>query len=174
MEKKNDSQKKVSRKKYIIPTVKIFICILLAGILLSAGCERKPRMGFDCTYWNTSSADQKVYGIHDGSAYFGGYQEGTAIIIWTDSMVCNFSIKSIWDKTSKCVKYSGYFKLKSSSAPKINVECYVSDRMKGSLKINQQEYDLANGSLFLISFRSPQIRIGQINQDIYTVICYFI
>lgn len=37
------------------------------------------------------------------------------------------------------------------------------------MTINQQEYDLANGSLFLISFRSPQIRVGQINQDIYAI-----
>jgi hypothetical protein len=41
--------------------------------------------------------------------------------------------------------------------------------MKGSITINQQQYDLANGALFLISFRSPQIRVGQIDQDIYTI-----
>ena len=30
-------------------------------------------------------------------------------------------------------------------------------------------YELANGSLFLISFRSPQIRVVQINQGIYAM-----
>ena len=49
----------------------------------------------------------------------------------------------------------------------MNVECYVTERMKGSVTIDEQEYDLANGSLFLVSFRSPQIRVRQINQDIY-------
>ena len=140
---------------------------ILAGILLLTGCEKKPRVGFGCTSWRTSSTDHKVHGIDDGSAYFGGYREGTAIIIWTDVIACSFPIKATWDKASKCAKYSGY--LKSSSSPKINVECYVADRMKGSMIINQQKYDLANGSLFVISFRSPQIRVGQINQDIYAI-----
>ena len=141
--------------------------LIMAGILLFAGCERKPRTGFIVTSWQMSSADRKVHGIGDGSAYFGGYGEGFAIIIWTDILACSFPIKPTWDKASKCAKYAGY--VKSPSSPKINVECYVTDRMKGSITINQQEYDLANGSLFLLSFRSPQIRVGQINHDIYTI-----
>ena len=140
---------------------------ITAGILLFAGCEKKPRVGFGCTSWQRSSAGRKVHGIDNGSAYFGGYREGTAIIIWTDVLACSFPIKATWDKASKCAKYSGY--LKSRSSPKINVECYVANRMNGSMMINQQEYDLANGSLFLIRFRSPQIRVGQINQDIYAI-----
>ena len=147
--------------------VKRLLWPILAGILLFVGCERKPRIGMGCTSWQTSSARRKVHGIDDGSAYFGGYREGTAIIIWTDILACSFPIKATWDKDGKCAKYAGY--LKSPSVPKINVECYVADRMKGSMTINQQEYDLANGSLFLISFRSPQIRVGQINQDIYAI-----
>lgn len=139
----------------------------MAGILLFAGCERKPRIGFIVTSWQTSHADLKVHGISDGSAYLGGYREGFALIIWTDTLACSFPIKPTWDKAGKCAKYAGY--VKTPSSLKINVECYVTDRMKGSITINQQEYDLANGSLFLLSFRSPQIRVGQIDQDIYTI-----
>jgi len=140
---------------------------MMAGIFLFTGCERKPRTGFIVSSWRTSSANQKMHGIDDGSAYFGGYREGFAIIIWTDTLACGFPIKPAWDQASKCAKCSGY--IKSPSAPKINVECYVADRMKGSITINQQEYDLANGALFLLSFRSPQIRVGQIDHDIYAV-----
>ena len=143
------------------------LCLTTAGMLLFAGCERKPRIGFAVDRWRTSSARQKVHGIDDGSVYFGGYREGTAIIIWTDTLSCKFPIKHTWDGASRCAKYAGY--IKSPSAPKINVECYVADRMKGSITINQQQYDLANGSLFLISFRSPQIRVGQIDHDIYAI-----
>jgi len=148
-------------------SVKRLLCPILAGILLFAGCERKPRIGRVCTTWQTSHVSRRVHGIDDGSAYLGGYREGFAIIIWTDIMACGFPIGATWDGTSNCAKYAGY--LKSPSAPKINVECYVAERMKGSMTINQQEYDLANGSLFLISFRSPQIRVVQINQDIYAM-----
>jgi len=141
--------------------------LIIAGILLLTGCERKPRIGFIVSSWRTSSAKQKVHGIDDGSAYFGGYREGFAIIIWTDTLACSFPIKPTWDQAGNCAKYAGY--IKSPSAPKINVECYVVDRMKGSITINQQQYDLANGALFLLSFRSPQIRVGQIDHDIYAV-----
>ena len=148
-------------------TVTKFLCPVLAVILLFSGCERKPRTGFIIKTWQSTSANRKVHGIDDGSAYFGGYREGFSIIIWTDIMACGFPIKAAWDKTSNCAKYSGH--LKSASGQKIDVECYVADRMKGLMTINQQEYDLANGSLFLISFRSPQIRVVQINQDIYAM-----
>jgi hypothetical protein len=117
--------------------------------------------------WQTSSTHRQVLGVDEGSAYFGKYREGTAIIIWTDTLACGFPIEATWDKTGNCAKYAGY--LKSPSSPKINVECYVAERMKGSMTINQQEYDLADGSFFLISFRSPQIRVGQINHDIYAI-----
>ena len=140
---------------------------VLAGILLFVGCERKPHIGRACASWRTTSARRRVHGIDDGSAYSGRYREGTAIIVWTDILACSFPIEATWDKTSNCAKYAGY--LKSPRGLKINVECYVAERMKGSMTINQQEYDLANGSLFLISFRSPQIRVGQINQDIYAI-----
>ena len=147
--------------------VKGLICPILAGILLFVGCERKPRIGMGCTSWRTSNVSRRVHGIDDGSAYFGGYREGTAIIIWTDILACGFPIKATWYKASKCAKYAGY--IKPIGSRKINVECYVADILKGSMTINQQEYDLANGSLFLISFRSPQIRVGQINHDVYAI-----
>jgi hypothetical protein len=39
--------------------------------------------------------------------------------------------------------------------------------MEGTMTINEQEYDLANGSLFLVQFRAPEIRVGQIDHDVY-------
>jgi hypothetical protein len=69
--------------------------------------------------WQTSSPHRQVHGIDDGSAYFGKYREGTAIIIWTDTLACGFPIEAIWDKTGNYAKYAGY--LKSPSSLKINV-----------------------------------------------------
>ncbi|MHC4558605.1 MAG: hypothetical protein ACYS80_15040 [Planctomycetota bacterium] len=92
---------------------------VLAGIFLFVGCERKPRIGRARVSWQTSSPHRQVHGIDDGSAYFGKYREGTAIIIWTDTLACGFPIEAIWDKTGNYAKYAGY--LKSPSSLKINV-----------------------------------------------------
>ena len=82
-------------------------------------------------------------------------------------MECGCPIEAVWDKVNKCAKFKGY--VKSVSSPKIKVECYVSERMMGSMTIDQQEYDLANGSLFLISFRSPGTKVTQINYDTHVL-----
>ncbi len=144
-----------------------FAWLLLVGILLFVGCERKPRVGRSRSSWRTTSQRRKVYGIDEGTFYFGRYGEGNAIVIWTDLLACGCPIEATWDRVSDCAKYAGY--VKSPSGSRVNVECYVADRMKGTMTIDQQEYDLANGSLFLIRFRSPEIRVGQINQDVYAM-----
>lgn len=142
-----------------------FAYSVLTGVLLFASCQRKPRVGRSVTSWRTSSPRRKVYGVDEGSAYLGRYGQGSAIIIWTDLLSCGFPIEATWDRTRNGAKYAGY--VKSPSGLRVNVECFLADRMKGSMQIDQHEYDLADGSLFLISFRSPQIRVGQVNQDIY-------
>ncbi|UCF14964.1 MAG: hypothetical protein JSW59_16265 [Phycisphaerales bacterium] len=139
--------------------------LVLAGILLFAGCERKPRVGRALASWRTSGPRGKVHGIDEGSAYFGRYGQGSAIIIWTDLLACGFPIEATWDRTRDCAKYAGY--LRSPSGARVDVECYVTDRMRGTMTIHEQEYDLANGSLFLVQFRAPEIKVGQISQDIY-------
>lgn len=146
---------------------KVLIWLVPAGILLFMCCDRKPRRGAAYVSWKTQSMHRKIPGIDNGSAYFGGYQEGTAIIVWVNSMSCKLKIKDSWDKTRNCVKYGGY--IESVSRRKINIECYVEERMKGSATIDEEEYDLANGSLFLINIRSAQTKVAQIEQDIYDI-----
>jgi hypothetical protein len=138
---------------------------VLAGILLFVGCERRPRVGRSRASWRTSGRGHNLYGIDEGSAYFGRYGEGNAIIIWVDLLACGCPIKATWDRTRDCAKYAGY--VKSPSGARVNVECYVTDRMEGTMTINEQEYDLANGSLFLVQFRAPEIRVRQIDHDVY-------
>jgi len=117
--------------------------------------------------WQSYHSRGSTHGIDDGSAYLGWYREGLAIIVWTDVMECDCPIEADWDKTNKRARFKGY--VKSVSSPKIDVECYVSKRMMGSMTIGQQEYDLANGSLFLISFRTPGTKVAQINYDTYAL-----
>jgi len=140
-----------------------FTLIALLCILPFSGC--KPRIGMVTSAWKTTTTRAKVHGIDDGSAYLGKYDRGNAIVIWTDILACGFPIKPTWDKPSRRAKYAGY--VKSSGGATINVECYVAGRMDGSVKLDEKEYDLADGSLFLISFRSSPTRIKQINVDIY-------
>lgn len=141
------------------------VCSILVCFLLVTGCERKPRVGRACGEWQTYNSPNPIHGINDGSAYMGRYAEGAAFIIWTDVMSCGFPIEATWDKATDCAKYTGH--VKSTNSPRMSVKCYVAERMKGSMTIDRQEYDLANGSLFLISFRSPEIRVAQIDLDIY-------
>ncbi|UCD52158.1 MAG: hypothetical protein JSW27_05875 [Phycisphaerales bacterium] len=138
---------------------------VMASVLLQLGCEGKPRTGMTVTSWKTTSAQRKVDGVDKGSAYFGRYRDGVAIIFWTDLLACKFQIEDTWDKARKCAKYAG--RLKSPSGREINVECYVSARMQGTVRIDQQEYDLADGSLFLVSFRPSRTDVEQVSQDIY-------
>ena len=142
---------------------------VVVGILWSVGCERKPHVARAHFMWQTTttSGRRQIHGIDDGAAYVGRYQDGNAIVIWVDSLGCSFPIDAGWDKTRNCAKYAGH--AKSVSGRKVSVECYVQERMKGSMTIDGQEYDLANGSLFLIAFRSPQVRIGQIEHDIFNM-----
>jgi hypothetical protein len=82
-------------------------------------------------------------------------------------MSCSLKIKDSWDKTRNCVNYGGY--IETINRQKIYVDCYVEERMKGSVTIDEEEYDLANGSLFLIKLRTAQIEVKQIEQDIYDI-----
>ncbi len=155
---------KLARMNYFS---KVLIWLVLAGILLFTCCNWKPRRGGAYVSWKIQSMHRKIPGVDNGSAYFGGYNKGTAIIVWVNSMACKLKIKDSWDKTRKCVKYGGY--IESVSHRKVNIECFVEERMKGSVTIDEKEYDLANGSLFLINIRSAQPKVEQIEQDIYDI-----
>ena len=155
---------KLKRKNFFVT---ILVLLFPIEILLFTGCERRPGKSSRYVGWKISSINTKVPGIDNGSAYFGGYDEGTGIIVWINSMSCKLEIKDSWDKTRNCVKYAGH--IESINHKKLNIEGFVKERMKGSVTINEQDYDLANGSLFLINIRSAQPKIAQIEQDIYDI-----
>lgn len=147
-----------------LPDTRLMLLAIVC-VLSSLGCERRPRVGRHSCQWRSTRT--RVHGIDDGSAFSGRYGEGTAMIIWTDILACGFPIEPAWDKIGNRAEYVG--NVKPSGGSEMDVECHVTGRMAGSMKIGEQEYDLASGSLFLISFRSSPIRIRQVNRDIYDI-----
>jgi hypothetical protein len=89
---------------------------------------------------------------------------GSVFVVWGDSPNADCrEPKSIGDRGCDGAECRGY--IGSHKRRKIEFHCRTKDGKSGTVKINGTTYDLANGSLFLVSTSGDEVRIKQLNRD---------
>jgi hypothetical protein len=141
----------------IVPIVGICLSLVACN---RPGSSSTPNLGGSSgsMTWATSDQNDKpVPGIDQASVFF----EGTAFVVWSDAVGGGSSGSS---STIGGMEGHGQFQLRDNRLVSFRFE--TKDGKTGPVTINEANYDLANGGLFLVSARGEQIRVKQLKRDL--------
>jgi hypothetical protein len=111
--------------------------------------------------WNETSPSP-VGGLDHAWVVYARLGEGLRILLWTDLQngVANWTS----DSTSDSASFKGSIQSSDLKKP-IDVQCQAQGANSGSLTIDGVTYDLAGGSLFLVSTKGERPVVKQLNRD---------
>jgi hypothetical protein len=95
------------------------------------------------------------------SAYAGGWGTGTAVVIWTD--IEQGGSSGLSGSPGKR-EYSGGMGAMPDGR-KVSWKCVTADGKTGPVTINDVEYQLVNGPLFLVTTRNGKTEVKQLQRD---------
>jgi len=104
--------------------------------------------------------------ILDGtSASFGVLGDGIAIVVWSKVPARSGAggSRSSSDRPQAQLHYSGLHS--SPDGRRIEWQCQTKDGVAGSVSINGQDYDLANGTLVLVTVGEEKTTVKQLKRD---------
>lgn len=150
--------------------VKIALLILIT-LLLIVGCMRftpkslpyagRPPKGI--IDWSDESEASPMPGIEEAKIiYFGDN-----VVLWTDYPAADVAASVAYSSVSNQVGCGGQLIHKEYGL--LEFLCRFETETTGNVTIADQTYDLAKGSLFLVSVRSPEKRIEQVTCDLQAV-----
>jgi hypothetical protein len=142
------------------------IALLLVCVAGCAGRETPPSQPSEggIEFWSSSDRSKFVPGFDGGSIIFGSYKGGI-VLIWSDTdsvhggFLAGFPLAKADDtfeyrRSNRRIKCSCEFNVNSGS---------------GHCTINDKTHDLQNGSLFLVSGASAEIRVKQLSRNLNAV-----
>jgi hypothetical protein len=104
-----------------------------------------------------------VPGIDVGSAALAGWNGENVFIVWTDTS----SSGSNSHTTDRGASYGGHFVDKGGR--RVEYRCDTPDGRTGVLTLAGRDYDLGQGTLFLVSTAGPEARVLQLSRDVRTL-----
>src|SRR5262249_46814913 len=105
-------------------------------------------------------------GIEKAQASFGIWKEGgLAFLILTDFVGSSRDRGS--GKGVGPEKYEG--QQKARDGRKVEYQCETADGKTGTMTINGSSYELAKGSMFLVSTRGGKVEVRQVKRDLLKV-----
>jgi hypothetical protein len=150
----------------LLPTcTRLRVALLLVCV---AGCggreapQSQPSGGI--LSWSSADRSKFVPGLDAGSIVFGSYKDGV-VLIWsdTDSVHGGFLSGFPLAKADDTFEYG-----QSNRRIKCSCEFNVASG-SGHCTINETTHDLQNGSLFLVSGASAEIRVKQLSRNLNAV-----
>jgi len=147
-------------------------CLLVGFACWLVGCRPTTPSAFGSrgTSWVRTEAGRKsVPGIDEVSIHFGVWGDGATIVVWSDGTGGSFGSRGMGGvplqagETRRGVKYEGH--LSGRDGRIVNVECYTPDGKTGTVKIGDEAYELAQGTLFLISTSGAKPKVKQLKSD---------
>ena len=138
----------------------VFTCISI----LMLGCSKKPSNSSPnlggptgTISWMATAKEQLEPGINQGSIY----HLGSTFIVWTDGAGGGGGSSS---SNSQGVKCQG--QLQTEGGQKVEFRCETKDGKKWNAAINEVDYDLADGNLFLVRAEGDQIQVKQLKRTL--------
>jgi hypothetical protein len=138
--------------------------VVVIALLASGGCGEPKEFGVDCHSmgWDRFSKNP-VPGIDRGgvTAYTlrCGPPKGVQLVLWSDT-----SPSSHGSGTTRRTFVEGRFTGTGGRA--VGFLCQTTDGRTARFKIDGKEFDLAEGSLFLVSTHQEKPRVAQLAQDV--------
>jgi hypothetical protein len=147
--------------------IRIFMAIT-AGALALAGCNRQqassiPDLGGPggTITWSASGESQKpVTGIDEASVFY----VGRTFVVWA---AFDGGAGGNWSGNMHGVKGEG--RVWSREHGQVEFRFETKDGRSGAVTINETEYDLKDGGLFLVSANADQYQIKQLKRDMKDV-----
>ena len=140
--------------------------LTLLGIICVAGCGPSSTHGVSESVvgW-TSSCGKGVPGIDEASVtqvtLKGGPPDGISFVVWSDLPKGGFAHgRSNVDCASYCADHRG------QNGRSVEFQCAIRDGKVTPMRIAHCSYDLANGSLFLVSTKAASPRVAQLDVDV--------
>jgi hypothetical protein len=144
-------------------------CIALPSAFCLPGCGGPSPPQGSGTGWVTWDRFKEINpqaGIDKAQANPGIWRDdGLAFLILTDFVGSGPGRSG--GKGTGPEKYEG--QQKAPDGQKIDWQCETTDGKTGKMMINGSSYELAKGSLFLISTRDGQVRVRQLQRDLLKV-----
>ena len=136
-------------------------------LICLAGCGQEPTVygtGGSAGSWSSSAAD-RIPGIDEASVTFitlkAGPPKGLPFVVWSDLANGN---GGSGNGSAGGASYEG--RHSASDGRRIEFRATTTGGNSGSITIAGVNYDLAKGSLFLVSARDDPPRVAQINFDL--------
>jgi len=159
--------------------------IVVGGALCLAGCEAKSTrppvvitpppassqaVGYTSFSWSSDELPPRpgpVPGIDHASLVLGKMGDGAAYVVWTDLYNASGGGGAGGGRGSAppnhdAVSYHAHL---YRDTTRIEVKCKTPDGKTGTLELNGEKLELADGSLILVSTTGPKIRWKQLQRD---------
>ncbi len=164
--------------KSTIQFVAVFVC------LTHCGCARKAppsapaslRAKLEQKTWLTPVATNKFWGLDQGGSVEFLPMDGGSLLFWSDTAACSGRCFSQHrsDAPAPITQGDCSFLYRSADYPKglatdkeVKVAFEVNgETSSGQVAVDDKRYDLANGSLFLVSGLGGKLRVKQLNRDV--------
>ena len=151
----------------ILAMSRMFAAIIVSG-LLSAGCKPQQSLSMPdlggpsgTVTWSASAeAKQPVPGIDQASICYAG----KTFVVWS---AFDGGGGSNW--SANVHGFKGQGRLWSRDHGHVQFQLETKDGKTGPVTINEVEYDLENGGLFLVSTVNDEIQIEQLKRDMSAV-----
>jgi hypothetical protein len=137
--------------------------IVFAALLSGCGSNSPPGWGVRSTGWSQWARDKPtVPGIDHAAVHIGLYANSPALVVWSDGQGGSFNAS--WDRTRNAVHYEGVFT--SRGGRNVAVHCFTSDGKTGPVTIDDETFELGNGSLFLVASSGTKTVVKQLRRDL--------
>jgi hypothetical protein len=101
-------------------------------------------------------------GIDHADVRIGLYANTPVLVVWSDGQGGSFNAS--WDRTRKAVHYEGV--ITSRRGRNVAVHCYTSAGKRGPVTIDDETFELGNGSLFLVASSGTKTVVKQLRSDL--------
>jgi hypothetical protein len=141
----------------------------LASTLFLFGCggPSPPRgSGSGWVTWDRFKEINPKAGIDKAQANYGTWQDDVLVFLILTDFVSSTPGRSS-GKGTGAERYEG--QQKAPDGQKVEWQCETTDGKTGKMVINSSSYELAKGTLFLISTRGGNVEVGQFQRDLLKV-----
>ena len=140
------------------------------ALLCFAGCSQQHQeqgIAQSGASWSSGGAD-RVPGIDEGSVTLitlkAGPAEGVPFVVWWD---LPYNVSGSGGGSARGASYEGRFS--GADGRRVEFRAKTADGRSGSVTIAKVDYDLAKGSLFLVSTRDHTPKVAQVSFDLSRV-----
>jgi len=165
-------------KSTVLFVATIFFCLTHCGCARKAPSSAPASLGakVDGKTWLTPFATNKFWGLDQGGSVQFQPMDGGSLLFWSDTAACSgrsFSQRrsdapvTVTQGDCTFFYHAADFPNGLASDKQVKVAYEITGEVhSGQVTVDDKRYDLANGSLFLVSGLGGKLRVKQLNRDL--------